>query len=83
MRRKSRKSVKEGQRARAGFIKKVNTDAENADIIREMRFKKGFSLKKLSEISRISIQRLREIEGGKAVDRSQVKRLMLVIEGCD
>jgi chitin synthase len=80
MRRKSRKTLDDGHKVDAIFVEDVQTDTENSAIIREMRFKKGLGLKKLSEISGISIQRLREIEEGKVADQSEIKKIIQVIE---
>ena len=83
MRRKSRKSVKDEQKVDKLFVEDVDTDTEHSQMIRDMRFKKGISLKKLSDLSGISIQRLREIEGGKVADSNEFKRLIQIIEDCD
>lgn len=80
MRRKSRKSVNNGQKVDAIFVEDVQTSSESIEFIREKRFKKGISLKKLSDICKISINRLREIEDGKEVAPEELKRILQIIE---
>lgn len=80
LRRKSRKSVNEGQKVDEIIVEDVQTDSESLATIREQRFKKGMSLKKLSDLCQISIARLREIEDGINVDIEEIKRILSLIE---
>lgn len=76
VRRKSRKSVNQGVKVDILVVDDIDITSENTFNIREKRFKKGITLKKLCEITGINLEKLRNIEDGKETD----KELISVVE---
>ena len=80
IRRKSRKSVNQGVRVDMLVVEDVQAAEENTYQIREKRFKKGITLKKLSEITGIALDKLKIIEEGKDVS---TKEAFSILEALD
>ncbi|OMJ76463.1 hypothetical protein SteCoe_24170 [Stentor coeruleus] len=80
MRRKSRKSVNEGIKIDEMIVEDVQTSGDASAYIREQRFKKGITLKKLSEMTGLAIDKIKKLEEGKDTNQEDLKKVLDAIQ---
>ncbi|OMJ91390.1 hypothetical protein SteCoe_6072 [Stentor coeruleus] len=80
VKRKSPKPIYEGTKIDEIVVEDVHTSDEGSAIIREQRFRKGITLKKLSEMSGVPTDRIKKIEEGKEIIQDDVRKILEVLK---
>ena len=81
MKRKSKRFENEGAKVDGIIVEEFQTFSESPLLIREKRFKRGITMKKLADLTGLPINKLRDIEEGRDLSTANINKVLDALKG--